>query len=53
MYTQRISCFLIGGSVFGSRVGEGNHVYFLSAVVYSNILCFLHIKYTEETNVQM
>ena len=43
--------FLLDGSVVG--VGEGNHLYFRSVVVYSNILCFLNSKYTEETNVQM
>ena len=43
--------FLLDVSVFG--VGEGNHIYFCSAVVYSNIVCFLNSKYTEETNVQM
>ena len=43
--------FLLDGSVVG--VGEGNYLYFRSAVVYSNIFCFLNSKYTEETNVQM
>ena len=50
MYTQRISCFFLTVLL---GVGEGNHLYFGSAVVYYNILCFLNSKYTEETNIQM
>ena len=51
MYTLRISCFYLSVLLLG--VGEGNHLYFRSAVVHYNILCFLNSKYTEETNVQM
>ena len=51
MYTQRIACFSLTVLFFG--VGEGNHVYFRSAVVYSNIFSFLNSKCSEETNVQM
>ena len=41
--------FLLDGSILG--LWEGNHLYFRSAVVYSNISCFLNNKYIEETNV--
>ena len=51
MYTQRISCLYLTALLLG--VGEGNHLYFRSAVAYYNILCFPNSKYTEETNVQM
>ena len=46
-----MSCFYVTVLLLG--VGEGNQLYIRSAVVYSNILCFLNSKYTEETNVQM
>ena len=51
MYIKRISYFSLMVLFFG--VGEGNHLYFHSAVVYSNVLCFLNSKYTEETIIQM
>ena len=51
MYEQRISYFYL--TVLFLGVGEGNHLHFRSVVAYSNILCFLNSKYTEETNVQM